>query len=169
VQQYPVNKYRVDFALPAVRLAIEIDGHAWHSDSETFVNDRVRQRGLERDGWRFIRFAGREAINDPLGCVREAAALAGVFFPSLKRRSLFLSVGDLVSHTKYGQGVVIETEGTGARANATMDFADHGLVRLMLIGGVPLIKIGPECACKDEAGGAYRTPEDDCPRCHGGG
>jgi hypothetical protein len=158
---YPGTRlYAPDFAVPHRRIAIEIDGHEFHSDPEVFVNDRVRQRSLEMAGWRFIRFAGREAKNDPDRCVREAAELAVVLVapnspqqPSVLsrlvacippvRQTLSLVVGDLVSHTKYGVGVVIATDGVGARANATMDFTDYGLVRLMLIGSVPLTKLEP--------------------------
>jgi DNA helicase II / ATP-dependent DNA helicase PcrA len=50
-------------------------------------------------------------------------------------------VGDRVSHDKYGLGTVVATEGTGPRANATIDFGSSGTVRLMLIGGVPLQKL----------------------------
>jgi DNA helicase-2/ATP-dependent DNA helicase PcrA len=62
--------------------------------------------------------------------------------PSAARApALSLSVGDRVSHDKYGLGTVVATEGTGPRANATIDFGSSGTVRLMLIGGVPLQKL----------------------------
>jgi len=75
VTQHHVQNYRLDFALPEARIGIEIDGHAYHSGPDAFHNDRVRQRRLEMEGWRLIRFSGREACNDPYRCVREAAAL----------------------------------------------------------------------------------------------
>lgn len=79
--QHPVfdGRYRVDFALPDKKIGIELDGYAWHSDRETFTKDRARQRELEADGWRLIRFSGAEINADPGGCVRQAAALAGRF------------------------------------------------------------------------------------------
>ena len=55
--------------------------------------------------------------------------------------TLSLAVGDRVSHDKYGLGTVIATEGSGPRANVTIDFGSSGTVRLMLIGGVPLHKL----------------------------
>lgn len=73
------GKYRLDFALPAKKIGIELDGYAWHSDRETFTKDRARQRELELDGWRLIRFSGSEINADPDDCVRQAAALAGRF------------------------------------------------------------------------------------------
>lgn len=79
--QHPVfdGKYRIDFALPAKKIGIELDGYAWHSDRKTFTKDRARQRELEADGWRLIRFSGSEITNDPAGCVRQAAALVARF------------------------------------------------------------------------------------------
>jgi DNA helicase-2/ATP-dependent DNA helicase PcrA len=52
-----------------------------------------------------------------------------------------LDVGDRVSHDKYGLGTVVATDGSGPRATATIDFGSAGTVRLMLIGGVPLMKL----------------------------
>ncbi|AHI01485.1 DNA helicase PcrA [Kutzneria viridogrisea] len=52
-----------------------------------------------------------------------------------------LEVGDRVNHDKYGLGTVVATDGSGPRATATIDFGSSGTVRLMLIGGVPLVKL----------------------------
>ncbi|MFD1151705.1 DNA helicase PcrA [Saccharothrix hoggarensis] len=52
-----------------------------------------------------------------------------------------LDVGDRVSHDKYGLGRVVAVDGAGPRATATIDFGGAGTVRLMLIGGVPLVKL----------------------------
>jgi DNA helicase-2/ATP-dependent DNA helicase PcrA len=55
--------------------------------------------------------------------------------------ALTLDVGDRVSHDKYGLGTVVATDGSGPRATATIDFGSSGTIRLMLIGGVPLVKL----------------------------
>ncbi|GAA3842193.1 DNA helicase PcrA [Saccharothrix violaceirubra] len=55
--------------------------------------------------------------------------------------ALSLEVGDRVSHDKYGLGRVVAVDGSGPRATATIDFGGAGTVRLMLIGGVPLVKL----------------------------
>lgn len=52
-----------------------------------------------------------------------------------------LDVGDRVNHDKYGVGRVISADGSGPRATATIDFGDAGIVRLMLIGSVPMVKL----------------------------
>lgn len=70
------GRYRIDFALPDRKIGIELDGYSWHSSPEAFTRDRARQRELELDGWRIIRFSGSEINNDADDCVRQAAALA---------------------------------------------------------------------------------------------
>jgi ATP-dependent DNA helicase UvrD/PcrA len=55
--------------------------------------------------------------------------------------ALSLEVGDRVNHDKYGLGTVVATDGAGGRATATIDFGSAGTIRLMLIGGVPLVKL----------------------------
>ncbi|KAA2264639.1 DNA helicase PcrA [Solihabitans fulvus] len=55
--------------------------------------------------------------------------------------SVQLDVGDRVNHDKYGLGTVVATDGSGPRATATIDFGSAGKVRLMLIGGLPLVKL----------------------------
>jgi ATP-dependent DNA helicase UvrD/PcrA len=55
--------------------------------------------------------------------------------------ALALDVGDRVTHDKYGLGTVVATDGSGPRATVTIDFGSAGTIRLMLIGGVPLVKL----------------------------
>jgi len=54
---------------------------------------------------------------------------------------LELRKGDRVSHDKYGLGTVKVVDGIGVRATATVDFGSAGTIRLMLIGGVPMVKL----------------------------
>ncbi|MFE3293614.1 DNA helicase PcrA [Rhodococcus sp. NPDC059234] len=61
--------------------------------------------------------------------------------PRARNNHLVLAVGDRVSHDKYGLGTVLETKGAGTTATVTVDFGSAGKVRLMLIGGVPMIKL----------------------------
>ena len=78
LQTFDVNvpvlggKYRIDFADVERKIAIELDGHAHHSDKEAFENDRVRERELEKAGWRVLRFAGTEIYRDVRKCVLDA-------------------------------------------------------------------------------------------------
>ncbi|MBM9475928.1 UvrD-helicase domain-containing protein [Nakamurella flavida] len=61
--------------------------------------------------------------------------------PGASAPVLELAAGNRVSHDKYGLGTVLEVSGTGRMATATIDFGAAGKVRLMLIGGVPMIKL----------------------------
>ena len=63
--------YRLDFADPENKIAVEIDGFDYHSSKEHIVNDRKRQRDLEMMGWRIIRFAGSEVHRDVAKCVND--------------------------------------------------------------------------------------------------
>ncbi len=73
VLQHPIWTYRIDFALPELKIGFEIDGHAYHSDALTFDRDRKRHRKIELQGWRLVRFSGKEVCADPDQVVREMA------------------------------------------------------------------------------------------------
>ena len=75
VPQYPVNRYRLDFALPDLKTGIELDGFASHSSTTDIANDRKRQRALETRGYRIVRFGGQEVHQDAEACVRQTAEL----------------------------------------------------------------------------------------------
>ncbi|OYN81642.1 DUF559 domain-containing protein [Mycolicibacterium sphagni] len=72
---FSVGGYVVDFAFPAQRVAIEIDGWAFHSDHAAFQNDRVRQNRLALQGWQVLRFTWLDLTQHPervLGEIRAA-------------------------------------------------------------------------------------------------
>jgi len=78
--QHPIKEgqYRIDFAFPPLKVGIELDGYTYHSDRETFTKDRQRQREIEAQGWRIIRFSGDELRKDLMRCVQEAAHFLSV-------------------------------------------------------------------------------------------
>lgn len=82
IPQYPVTaggqRYRLDFAVPAMMLAIELDGHATHSSPAAIAHDRQRQRDLEDDGWKVRRYGGQEVTRDAGAVVRDALRFAGL-------------------------------------------------------------------------------------------
>ena len=53
---YPFGPWTIDLAFPEKKLAIEVDGWAWHVDAERFRNDRRKQNALVRAGWDQLRF-----------------------------------------------------------------------------------------------------------------
>ncbi|MBV1851930.1 type IV toxin-antitoxin system AbiEi family antitoxin domain-containing protein [Catellatospora tritici] len=46
----------VDLGFEEVKLAVEVDGRAWHSSGDRFQHDRTRQNRLVRAGWTVLRF-----------------------------------------------------------------------------------------------------------------
>lgn len=70
--EVPGFRYRLDFAFPQQKVAIELDGYQYHSSKEQFTNDRKRQRELEMAGWRFVRFSGSEINKNLDACISQA-------------------------------------------------------------------------------------------------
>jgi very-short-patch-repair endonuclease len=68
---YPVQGYRLDRAFPVQRVAIEVDGWAWHVTAERFVDDRRRQNALVNLQWRVLRFTWHDLVARPEGVVAE--------------------------------------------------------------------------------------------------
>jgi hypothetical protein len=54
---------RLDFAYAPQRVAIEVDGYAYHSDPVAFERDRERRNALTARGWKVLNFTWR-ALND---------------------------------------------------------------------------------------------------------
>jgi DNA helicase-2/ATP-dependent DNA helicase PcrA len=102
-----------------------------------------RRSGPERSAPVGMVGFGRGRLGGTGGSGMRGGSDRGSWRPSASARTpaLSLSVGDRVSHDKYGLGTVVATDGSGPRANATIDFGSAGTVRLMLIGGVPLQKL----------------------------
>ncbi len=50
------HRYRLDFAQPALRIAHEVDGWAFHRSRTAFVADRERSNRLTAAGWTVLRY-----------------------------------------------------------------------------------------------------------------
>nr|WP_193175593.1 DUF559 domain-containing protein [Oricola nitratireducens] len=62
-RQYPIRNYIADFACPARRLIVEIDG-SHHADDGTAARDLSRTKTLESDGWTVLRFWNDDVLRD---------------------------------------------------------------------------------------------------------
>lgn len=62
---YLVAGYKVDFAFPAAKLAVETDGLAFHSSTDDFHHDRVRQNDIMLLGWQVLRFTWLDLTEYP--------------------------------------------------------------------------------------------------------
>lgn len=83
VCQHPIGPYFADFAILESKVAIEIDGHEYHKTKEQRTNDAKRERWIEREGWRVVRFTGSEVFKDVNRCVREVEAVVQQLSPAV--------------------------------------------------------------------------------------
>lgn len=58
-------RYRLDFAYPPIRLAIEVDGYHAHGGRTAFQRDRDRQNALVALGWTVLRFTWEDIVKRP--------------------------------------------------------------------------------------------------------
>lgn len=64
VPQYQLNGYRLDFAWPEHKVAVEVDGHDYHKTKEQRSYDAKRDRELIKKGWTTLRFTGSDVHKD---------------------------------------------------------------------------------------------------------
>ena len=62
---HPFGPWRIDLAFPREKVAVEVDGWAWHVDVERFANDRRKQNALVRAGWDPLRFTWHDLDGRP--------------------------------------------------------------------------------------------------------
>jgi very-short-patch-repair endonuclease/intein/homing endonuclease len=64
VPQYAVKygniEYPIDFAIPNLRIGIEADGEAFHSNEKQVTHDKERDMKLSQSGWTILRFKDSE-------------------------------------------------------------------------------------------------------------
>ncbi|MDN5760104.1 MAG: type IV toxin-antitoxin system AbiEi family antitoxin domain-containing protein [Tomitella sp.] len=70
---HPFGPYRIDLAFPAARVAVEVDGWAWHVDAERFRADRRKGNAITRGGWDLLRFTWHDLDGAPARTVAEIA------------------------------------------------------------------------------------------------
>ena len=70
-RQHPIGSYIADFAIPACRLVIEIDGG---QHAETIDADARRTTALNAHGYRVIRFWNNEVLGNTEGVLRVIVA-----------------------------------------------------------------------------------------------
>jgi very-short-patch-repair endonuclease len=62
---HPFGAYDVDLVFLRERVAIEVDGWAWHTDPERFGRDRRKGNALVGEGWRLLRFTWHDLTTAP--------------------------------------------------------------------------------------------------------
>jgi very-short-patch-repair endonuclease len=63
-RQTPIGQFIVDFACRAAKLVVEIDGSA-HDSRDARERDAQRDRWLDDNGFRVLRFTNAEVMADP--------------------------------------------------------------------------------------------------------
>jgi very-short-patch-repair endonuclease len=63
--------YEIDVGFPDVKVAIEVDGWAWHVDVDRFRTDRRKQNALVAAGWTVLRFTWQDLQKRPTAVVAE--------------------------------------------------------------------------------------------------
>lgn len=65
--QFPVQtsgeEYTLDFAMPDIKLGIEVDGALFHSTDDQIASDKKRDAKLAQLGWTILRFTDKEVEN----------------------------------------------------------------------------------------------------------
>jgi very-short-patch-repair endonuclease len=59
------ERFRIDLAIVALRIAIEIDGYWWHSTPARHAADLRRQNMLTAANWRVLRLPAAKVLRDP--------------------------------------------------------------------------------------------------------
>jgi hypothetical protein len=67
-----------DFMWRAQRLDVELDGRDVHMTPQAFERDRLRDQHLQVQGWRVVRFTGRQLTDDPRRVAEAVRALLAV-------------------------------------------------------------------------------------------
>jgi len=74
---HPSAGHLIDIAFPTARVAIEVDGWAWHMDAERTSADKRRQNALVRHGWTILRYTWHDLVGRPNVVLAEIAHEVG--------------------------------------------------------------------------------------------
>jgi len=82
VPQYKVKGYRIDLAYfpegedAEVKIAIECNGRKYHTLAKDKEWDKEKNKFLRKEGWRVVRFTGRQIYKDPYKLVNKVIGIA---------------------------------------------------------------------------------------------
>ena len=67
----PHEGFLLDVAFPETRVAVEVDGWAWHMDAGRAQADKRRQNALVRSGWIVLRYTWHDLVQRPQTVIAE--------------------------------------------------------------------------------------------------
>lgn len=73
--QFKIGPYYVDLCHEETKSVCECDGEQYHSSPEQVEHDRRRQEFIEKQGYKVIRFTGKEIYHYPMQCAYKLRAL----------------------------------------------------------------------------------------------
>jgi len=82
IPQYKVKGYRIDLAYfpegedAEVKIAIECNGKMHHTLAKDKECDKEKNKFLRKEGWRVVRFTGRQIYKDPYKLVNKVIGIA---------------------------------------------------------------------------------------------
>ena len=68
------GEYRLDFSYAERKLAIEVDGYAYHSSPEHLQRDHARRNALQAQGWRLLVYTWRDVTREQRRVANEIRA-----------------------------------------------------------------------------------------------
>ncbi|HEV3472603.1 MAG TPA: DUF559 domain-containing protein [Actinomycetota bacterium] len=71
------RRFVIDYAYPAEKVAIELDGYRWHSSPDRLVSDRRRGNSIVLAGWTLVRFTDPDVKQEPRQVVASVLAARG--------------------------------------------------------------------------------------------
>lgn len=75
LRRFPGGPLMPDFRFDALRIVVEIDGWAFHTDPEAFDGDRSRQNRISIGGWSVLRFTWFQLHEQPEWVVDQVRAM----------------------------------------------------------------------------------------------
>jgi very-short-patch-repair endonuclease len=67
------GEYRLDFAFPAFKLAVEVDGYVHHFSPDHVRRDHARRNQLQRQGWLILIYTWLDVVREPARVAAEIA------------------------------------------------------------------------------------------------
>lgn len=75
---HPTRKWQIDFAIPSLKIAVEIEGGEWsrgrHTRGQGFIDDCEKYNAAALLGWEVLRFPGTVIKRDCAGAVEDVKA-----------------------------------------------------------------------------------------------
>lgn len=75
--QLPFRGYTIDFAFPEHKLAVEINGWAFHRSHKRWMSDQNKSNALTAAGWSVLNFSWHHLVEDPEAVITTVAEMIG--------------------------------------------------------------------------------------------